>query len=105
MNKLRIKKGDTVKVLSGKDKGVKGKVLEVLPKIRKAVVENVHMHTRFERSKKAGQPGKKVVFSAPIPVSKLQLVDPNSGEPSRVGYTILENKTKQRIGKSSGKAL
>ncbi len=105
MNKLRIKKGDTVKVLSGKDKGKKGKVLEVFPKIGKAVVENVSMHTRFEKSKKAGQPGKKVVFSSPMPISKLQLIDPNSGEPSRVGYTILENKTKQRMAKVSNKAI
>ena len=105
MNKLRIKKGDTVKVLSGKDKGKEGKVMEVFPKFSKAVVENVNMHTRFEKSKKAGQPGKKVVFSSPMHISKLQLMDPNSGEPSRVGYTILENKTKQRMAKASNKAI
>ncbi|MEK7617652.1 MAG: 50S ribosomal protein L24 [Patescibacteria group bacterium] len=105
MNKLRIKKGDTVKVLSGKDRGRTGKVLQVFPGIRKAVVENVNMHTKFERSKKAGQPGKKITFSSPMSVSKLQFIDPNSGKPTRVGYQFLENKTKQRIAKESGKAI
>ncbi len=105
MNKLKIKTGDTVKVLSGKDKGKTGKVLKVMPKIAKVVVENVGMHTRFERSKRAGEPGKKVVFAGGIAVSKVMLVDPNSGESSRVGYTFLENGAKQRMGKSSGKAV
>src|SRR3989344_1845496 len=105
MNKLRIKKGDTVKVLSGKDRGKTGKVLQILPGARKAVVENVNMHTRFEKSKKAGQPGKKVTFSAPMHIGKIQLLDPHSGKPTRVGYQILENKNKQRIAKASEKAI
>jgi large subunit ribosomal protein L24 len=104
-NKLRIKKGDTVKVLSGKDKGKTGKVLEVLPKIQKVVVENLNVHTRFQRSSKAGQPGTKVTFSSPLPVSKVQVVDSNSGKPSRVGFQKLENGNKQRIAKISGKAI
>lgn len=105
MNKLKIKKGDTVKILSGKDKGKQGKVLQVWPKIGKLVVENVNLHTRFERPKKAGQPGQKVVFPAPILSSKLMLVDPDSGAPVRVGYTFLENGKKQRVSKKSGKAV
>jgi len=103
--KLKIKKGDTVKVLSGKDKGKTGKVLTVFPSTRKVVVENVNMHTKFERSKQAGQPGKKIVLPGAMSVSKVQLVDPNSGNPSRISYTFLENGNKQRIGKSSGKAV
>jgi large subunit ribosomal protein L24 len=105
MIKLKIKKGDTVKVISGKDKGKTGKVLQVIPKMQKVVVENVNIHTRFERSRTSGQPGKKVTFSAPFPVSKVMLVDSNSGSPSRVGFTILENGSKQRIAKASGKAI
>jgi large subunit ribosomal protein L24 len=105
MNKFKIKKGDTVKVLSGKDRGKTGKVLSVIPSRRSAVVENVNLHTRFERAKKMGEAGKKVTFPSPMSLSKLQLVDPHSGKPTRVGYKILEDKTKQRIGKSSGKAL
>ena len=102
---LKIKKGDTVKVISGKDKGKTGKVLMVHPKDFKIVVENVNMHTRFEKGKQGQQGGKKIVFSAPFPVSKVMIVDVNSGLPSRVGFKLLENGTKQRIGKSSGKAI
>lgn len=103
--KLKIKKGDNVKILSGKDKGKTGKVLRVLPSIHKVVVENVNMHTKFERSRRAGQPGQKIVFAGPMAISKVQLIDPNSGKPTRVGYQILENGTKQRIAKQSGKAI
>ena len=103
--KLKIKKGDTVKILSGKDKGKTGKVILVIPKLGKAVVENVNVHTRFERSKKAGEPGKKIQFPAGLPISKLMLIDSNSGSPSRVGYKFLESGVKQRIGKASGKAV
>ena len=103
--RLKIKTGDTVRIISGKDKGKTGKVLRVMPKIAKVVVENASIHTRFERSRKAGEPGKKVTFSAGIPVSKVMLVDPNSGEPTRISFTFLENGSKQRIAKASGKAV
>ncbi len=102
---MKIKKGDTVKVLSGKDKGKTGKVLRVIPSAHKVVVENVNMHTKFERSRRAGQPGQKIVFAGAMASSKVQLIDPNSGKPTRVGYSILENGTKQRIAKQSGKAI
>ena len=105
MNKLKIKKGDTVKVLSGKDKGKTGKILQVLPKLGKVVVESVNIKTRFERAKKAGEKGKKVTFSAPMQVSKLMLVDSGSGNTTRVGYSFLENGNKQRISKVTGKAV
>lgn len=103
--RLKIKTGDTVKIISGKDKGKTGKIIKVLPKSGKITVENVNVHTRFERSKKAGQPGNKISFFAPFPVSKAMLLDPNSGEPSRVGFAFLENGNKQRVAKSSGKAV
>lgn len=105
MNKLRIKTGDTVKVLSGKDKGKTGKIIKVHPQDGTVVVENVNVHTRFERAKQAGQPGKKVTFFAPMQASKLMLMDPNSGSPTRVHFTFLENGSKQRVAKSSGKAV
>ncbi len=103
--KLKIKKGDNVKILSGKDKGKTGKVLRVISSIHKVVVENVNMHTKFERSRRAGQPGQKVVFAGAMAVSKVQLIDPNSGKPTRVGFKTLDNGTKQRIAKQSGKAI
>ncbi len=104
-NKMKIRKGDMVKVLSGKDKNKTGKVLTVMPSWGKLVVENINLHTHFERSKQAGQPGQKVVAPSPLPVGKVQLVDSSSGSPSRVGYKFLENGKKQRVAKKSGKAI
>jgi len=105
MNKLKIKKGDTVKVLSGKDKGKTGKIIQVLPKIGKVVVENINMHTKFERSKKAGEKGTKVTFPGSMSASKVMLVDSSSGQTTRVGYKFIDNGNKQRIAKASGKAV
>lgn len=103
--KLKIKKGDTVKVLSGKDKGKTGKVLRVLPSVGKVVVENVNVHTKFEKGRTRRQTAQRITFSSPMHASKVMLVDPNSGKPTRVGYQILDGGTKQRIAKKSGKAI
>lgn len=105
MNKLKIKKGDTVRILSGKDKGKSGKVIRVIPSISKLVVESINLHTKFERSKTAGQPGKKIEFPGALAISKVMLLDGASGQPTRVGYNFLENGKKQRISKKSGKAV
>lgn len=105
MTKMKIRKGDTVQVLSGKDKGKTGTVIKVIPKIGKVVVENINTHTKFERSKTAGKPGQQVKISSPLPVSKVMLLDNNSGRPSRIGYSFLESGKKQRIAKQSGKAV
>jgi large subunit ribosomal protein L24 len=102
--KLKIRKGDTVKVLSGKDKGKTGKVLRVLPAMGKVVVENVNVHTKFERSKRPGQPGQRISAASPLPVSKVMLMDSGSGKATRIGYQFLENGVKQRIARVSGKA-
>jgi large subunit ribosomal protein L24 len=104
--KLKIKKGDTVKVLSGKDKGKTGKVLRVLPSLGKVIVESVNMHTKYERQSGTRQRvSQKITFAAPMSASKVMLIDPHSGKPTRVGYQVLENGTKQRIAKKSGKAI
>lgn len=103
--KLRIKKGDTVKVLSGKDKGKTGKILRVFPELGKVIVENVNMHTRFERSRQPNVPAKQVTAAYKLAVSKVQLVDPNSGNPSRIGYKVSESGVKTRFAKQSGKSL
>ncbi len=103
--KMKIRKGDTVKILSGKDKGKTGKVLQVIPKTGGVVVESVNIHTRFERSKKSGTPGQKVQFSSPMSISKVQLIDSNSGKPTRVGFANIETGGKQRVARKSGKAV
>ena len=105
--KLKIKKGDTVKVLSGKDKGKTGKVLRVYAATRKVVVENVNLHSKFDRPRGVNRQRitQKITFPAAMSVSKVMLIDSNSGKPSRVGFQTLENGTKQRIAKKSGKAV
>ncbi|HEX3099526.1 MAG TPA: 50S ribosomal protein L24 [Patescibacteria group bacterium] len=103
--KMKIKKGDTVKILSGKDKGKTGTVLRAIPTIGKVVVDNANMHTKFQKSRRAGTPGQKIVFAGAMHVSKVMLIDSNSGKPTRVGYQTLENGTKQRIARKSGKAV
>ncbi len=103
--KMKIKKGDTVKILSGKDKGKTGTVLRTMPTIGKVVVDNVNMHTKFQKGRTGRQVGQKITFAGALNVSKVMLIDSNSGQPSRVGYKFLENGTKQRIAKKSGKAI
>lgn len=102
---MKIKKGDSVKIISGKDKGKTGKVIAAYPKLQKVVVENVNMHTRFAKAKKAGQKGTQVTFPGAFNVSKVMLLDPSSGSSTRVGFQMLEKGRKQRIAKVSGKAL
>jgi large subunit ribosomal protein L24 len=105
--KLKIKKGDNVKVLSGKDKGKTGKVLRVFASTGKVVVENVNMHSKFDKPKGTRRQvtTQKISFASPMHISKVMLIDSNSGSPSRIGYQILENGTKQRVAKKSGKAI
>lgn len=103
--KMKIRKGDTVKVLSGKDKGKTGKVLKVLPKFGKVVVENINIHTKYERSRRPGQPGQKISAAGPMNASKVMMIDSNSGKPTRIGYQVLEDGSKQRIARKSGKAV
>lgn len=102
--KLKIKKGDTVKVLSGKDKGKTGTVLRVIPSIGRVVVESINMHTRFQKARKTGEKGTQVSFPGALPISKLQLVDPGTGKPTRVKI-VLEDGKRVRVGKKSGKNI
>jgi large subunit ribosomal protein L24 len=103
--KMKIRKGDKVKILSGKDKGKTGTVLRALPSVGKVVVENVNVHTKFEKGKTRRQTSQRVTFSSPMHVSKVMLIDSDSGKPTRVGYQLLDNGTKQRLAKRSGKAV
>ncbi|PIS05413.1 MAG: 50S ribosomal protein L24 [Candidatus Buchananbacteria bacterium CG10_big_fil_rev_8_21_14_0_10_42_9] len=88
---MKIKKGDKVKVLAGKDKGKTGKVLQVLPKYNKASVEGVNIAVKHLRSQKRGEAGQKIEYPAPIHISSLALISPVSGKTVRVGYKKLEN--------------
>jgi large subunit ribosomal protein L24 len=103
--KLHIKKDDTVKVLSGNDKGKTGRVLEVLPKERKAIVDGIAMVTKHSKVSAQNPNGGRIQVAAAIPVSKLMVVDPKTGTPTRVGRKANEEGTLVRYAKRSGEEL
>lgn len=102
VNKLHVKKGDTVIVLSGKDKGKKGKVLEVSPKERKVIVENVNMVTKHVKPRKMGDQGGIIKAEGAMYACKVMLVCPKCGKPTRIAHKILNDGTKQRLCKNTG---
>lgn len=102
--KLHIKRGDTVKVLSGDDKGKTGRVVRVFPKKGLAIVEGVALIKKRVRKSQRYPQGGVVEVERPIPVSKLQVIDPSTGKPTRVGRR-LENGRWVRYAKKSGKVL
>lgn len=91
MNKLSIKKGDSVTVLSGKEKGKSGKVLEVFPKAGRLSVEGLNIHVRFSRPKRQGEKGQRMELPAPMDISNVMLLCPHCGKATRVGHEITEN--------------
>jgi len=94
---MKIKKGDSVKVISGKDKGKKSKVLQILPAGRQVVVEDTNVFIKHLRPKRSREKGQKIRFNAPLNVSKVMLICPKCSRPTRVGYKILDNKKKMRL--------
>ncbi|WP_040985074.1 50S ribosomal protein L24 [Oceanobacillus jeddahense] len=101
---MHVKKGDKVKVLSGKDRGKEGTVLEALPKKERVLVEGVNMIQKHAKPSQDNPQGGILNIEAPIHVSNVLPIDPKSGEPTRVGYEIKDGK-KIRIAKKSGEAL
>ena len=101
---MRIKKGDTVKVIAGKYKGSTGKVLRTFPKEDKVVVEKVNMVKKHQKPKGPQHPGGIVEMEAPIHVSNVMYFDSASGKATRVGYKFEDGK-KVRFAKSSGKTI
>ncbi len=86
---LNIRKGDTVQVISGKDRGVKGKVIEVYPEADKLIVEGVNRikkHTKVGQNDRGAKTGGIVTTEAPIHASNVMIVDPEDGRPTRIGY-------------------
>ncbi|MDR2909697.1 MAG: 50S ribosomal protein L24 [Oscillospiraceae bacterium] len=105
--KVHVKTGDTVVVLSGKSKGKQGKVLEVSPKEGKVIVEGANMVSRHVKPRKMGQPGGIVKAEGAMYASKVQLVCPKCGKPTRIAHKILDNGQKLRMckNKSCGEAF
>jgi large subunit ribosomal protein L24 len=104
MSMAKIRKGDTVIVLAGRDKGKKGTVLKVIPAEARAIVQGVNVVRRHQRQT-AQQEGGIIAKEAPIHLSNLAIEDPRDGKPSRVGFKTLEDGRKVRIAKRSGEVI
>ncbi len=105
INKVHVKTGDTVTVLSGKERGKKGKVLAVSPKEGKVIIEGVNMVTKHVKPRRMGEAGGLVKAEGAMYACKVQLVCPHCGKPTRVGHKVQENGTKERICKKCGESL
>ena len=101
---MKIKKGDTVKVLSGNDKGKTGEVLEVIPKAEKVIVKGVNVRKKHVKPRKQGEEGGIIPVECSIHSSKVNVVCPKCGKPARVGY-VMEGDTKVRVCKKCGNKL
>jgi len=101
---LKLKRGDTVVVISGKEKGKRGEIERVIPKENRVVVGGVNVRTRHARPSQQNHQG---LFhcEAPIDDSNVMLVDLNSGEPTRVGYRFTDSGEKLRVSMTSGKDI
>lgn len=104
MNKLNVKRDDTVVVISGKDKGKQGKVMVAVPKEERVIVQNVNMITRHTKPKKQGQPGGRIKREGTIHVSNVMLVCSKCGKATRVGHAFVGDK-KVRVCKKCGKNI
>jgi large subunit ribosomal protein L24 len=104
MASLKIKKGDHVIVIAGRDKGKHGEVVEMLPKEERAIVRGVNVVRRHQKQT-AAQEGGIISKEAPIHISNLALEDPKDGKPTRVGFKVLGDGRKVRYAKRSGEVI
>ena len=105
---MKVKKGDTVQVISGKDRGAKGKVIQAFPKDDRVLVEGVNRikkHTSTSRTQRGASSGGIVVQEAPIHVSNVKVVDPKDNRPTRVGHRKDENGKSVRISRRTGEDI
>ncbi|RAV10266.1 50S ribosomal protein L24 [Paenibacillus contaminans] len=104
-NKLHVKKDDTVFVITGKDKGKKGRVIAAYPRENRVLIEGVNMVKKHAKPTQQNPQGGILTQEAPIHVSNVMLIDPKSGQPTRVGYKVLEDGKKVRVAKKSGEVI
>ena len=108
MAKLHVKKGDTVQVITGKDRGLKGKVIAAYPDLEKVLVEGVNRikkHTKQATTQRGAQTGGIVTQEAPIHVSNVMLIDPDDGRPTRVRHRKDDSGRSVRVSVRSGKDI
>ena len=91
---MKIKTGDNVRIITGKDKGKQGKIIQVFPKLERVVVEGINVMTKHLR-KQQNRPGQKIQFSAPLHYSNVQIISAKSGKVGRVGYKFVEQEGKK----------
>jgi large subunit ribosomal protein L24 len=104
---VKVKKGDTVVVVAGRDKGQKGRVIQAFPRLDKVLVEGVNRvkkHTRIRTTQRGAKTGGIVTQEAPIDVSNVMVVD-SDGKPTRIGYRLDDSGQKVRVARSNGKDL
>lgn len=101
---MHVKKGDKVMVISGKDKGKQGVVLASYPKKDRVLVEGINVVKKHSKPSQANPQGGILNQEAPVHVSNVMLLDPKSGEPTRVGFKVVDGK-KVRVAKKSGETL
>lgn len=104
-NKLHVKKDDVVIVITGKDKGKKGRVIAAYPRENRVLIEGVNLVKKHAKPSQQNPQGGILTQEAPIHVSNVLIVDPKTGKPTRVGYKVLENGQKVRISKKSGEVI
>jgi len=100
---MKLKKGDTVVVISGKDKGKEGEVAQVFPKDNTVIVSGVNTAKRHQKARRANEPGGIIDRDMPIDASNVMLV--HKGKPTRVGYRIDKDGTKVRVAKRNGEVI
>ena len=104
-NKVHVKTGDTVVILSGKDRGKKGKVMQVSPKEGKVIVGSANFVQKQVKPRRMGEPGGIIKAESAIYACKVQVVCPRCGKPTRVGHKVLQDGTKERICRKCGESL
>ena len=102
---LGVTKGDTVRIVRGDEKGKEGKIIRVLPKKGRVVVEGINIVKRHRKPRTADEPGGIIDFPAPIHHSNVMLLDPKSGAPTRIRVKVDADGTKERISAKSGDAI
>ena len=102
---LHVTKGDTVRVISGEFKGKEGKVLRVLPRKGKVVIEGLNVVKKHKRASQSGDEGGIIQFPAPIHASNVMLLDPKSGEPTRIKRRKDKDGTVERVSVASGQPI
>ncbi len=103
--KMRITKGDQVRVVRGDDKGREGKVLKVYPKTGRVLVEGVNIVKKHRRARGPEEVGGIIEAPAPVHASNVMLIDPKSGQPSRIRMRVDSDGTKERLGVKSGEPI